>query len=338
MVMTANVTAPNTNVENGLRPLNLRTDLGQLADLIELVFHDKMDESGRAAVREMRYMSNMGAGLAILNRLNQTALGLNQGYVWVEEGKLVGNASIYPAYWPADMGHAWIIANVGVHPVYQRRGIARQMMHACLQMIRDLGGTDAILQVDYDNHGAIKLYDNLGFKRKRTFNTWWRSALAPLPSAYSNDRLHITRRRYGEWRAEYDLVAQVRPNSRGGIGWLKPLHRRDFRPSLLRQLASLFSLNSFERLIIRSDDDDLILASLWIESGLMKSRTRLTLFAQPEHHAHYSDALLNNALRRFQSGGFVLEHPHDDTGASRLLQKYGFRADRTVWYMHRRLI
>lgn len=49
-----------TNPDPHIRPVNLRTDLPTLADLIELVFAPTMDESGRAAIREMRYMSRMG--------------------------------------------------------------------------------------------------------------------------------------------------------------------------------------------------------------------------------------------------------------------------------------
>jgi hypothetical protein len=51
---------------NGLRPINLRTDLAPLADLIEIVFASSMDASGKSAIREMRYLSKIGAGLGFL--------------------------------------------------------------------------------------------------------------------------------------------------------------------------------------------------------------------------------------------------------------------------------
>ena len=41
-----------SEISQGLRPVNVRTDLAQLADLMEITFHDTMDESGRAAIRE----------------------------------------------------------------------------------------------------------------------------------------------------------------------------------------------------------------------------------------------------------------------------------------------
>ena len=91
---------------NGLRPINLRTGVSPLADLIELVFADNMDSGGRAALREMRAMSRMGPGLRILSHLNDIAAGVHQGFVWIADGKLVGNVSVYPAQWPAGLGSA----------------------------------------------------------------------------------------------------------------------------------------------------------------------------------------------------------------------------------------
>jgi len=149
---------------DGLRPINLRTDLGSLADLIELAFADSMDGGGRAAVREMRYLSKMGVGLSILSSMNDLVQGISMGFVWVAGGRLVGNVSVYPANWPAELGKTWIIANVAVHPDYQRQGIATQLMQASMDMIREQGGKLAILQVDMDNYTARRLYTRLGFR------------------------------------------------------------------------------------------------------------------------------------------------------------------------------
>ena len=89
---------------DGVRPVNLRTDLRPLADLIELVFADSMDSSGRSAIREMRYLSSLGYGLKLIARLNELALGISLGFVYVLDGKLVGNVSVYPANYPVGFG------------------------------------------------------------------------------------------------------------------------------------------------------------------------------------------------------------------------------------------
>lgn len=66
-----------SNVSAGLRPVNLRTDLAPLADLIELAFADSMDNSGRAAIREMRTLSRVAPGLGALLNVNEVAPGVD---------------------------------------------------------------------------------------------------------------------------------------------------------------------------------------------------------------------------------------------------------------------
>ena len=134
-------------VADGVRPVNLRSDLRPLADLIELVFADSMDNSGRAAVREMRLLSRIGVGLGLLARMNEMALGISMGFVYVKDGRLAGNVSLYPARYPADLGETWILANVGVHPDYRRGGIADALMQASVDMVRQRGATRLVLQV-----------------------------------------------------------------------------------------------------------------------------------------------------------------------------------------------
>lgn len=330
--MTSVSAPPMTNSVSGdgLRPVNLRTDLAALADLIELVFAPNMDENGRAAIREMRYLSRMGVGLSLLGRMNEMTLGISLGYVWIADGRLVGNTSIYPANWPPDLGSAWIIANVAVHPDYQGRGIAHRLMEASLGMIRERGGTDAILQVDIHNERAIPIYDRFGFIKERAWTTWWRNALpgAPPPDPVS---YHITRRRPSEWRQEYALAQRVRPAEQGGIGWLKPIHPSQFHRSIWRQISDWFSMGGLERLVIRDSHSEDLLASLWVETGIASSRARFTLLAEPLHDVIH--ALLSFGRRRFYSHNIVLEHPDDDSIANEILRELRFRKERTVWHM-----
>lgn len=319
---------------DGLRPINLRTDLAPLADLIELVFADNMDSSGRAALREMRMMSRIGVGLNVLSRMNDMALGINLGYVWIEDGKLIGNVSVYPANWPRDLGSAWIIANVGVHPDYQRRGIARKLMLASLEMIQNRRGDTAILQVDHLNEAAKNLYLSLGFIEEGAWTMFRRSGLSRLTPELNPVPARIVHRRPAEWRSEYRLAQRVRPNTLGGLGWQRPLHPNLFRPGLLKWLDNLLNLRSLERLVIRSEDQREIVASMWVESAFGTS-TRLTLMVLPEFSGRlkYDDALINTVVRRFGTDSLLIEHPQDHTETPTLLEHYRFQPQRTVIHM-----
>jgi ribosomal protein S18 acetylase RimI-like enzyme len=320
----------------GLRPINLRTDLAQLADLIEQVFADSMDSGGRSALREMRYLSRMGPGLRLLSSLNDLTLGINMGYVWIANGRLVGNVSIYPADWPRQLGSAWIVANVGVHPDYQGRGIARQLMNASLELIRQRGGQTAILQVDVDNHRARGLYRSLNFIEERAWTTWRRPGSLRPPEASTSANTFIRRRRRREWKDELALARRIRSQAQGGLGWLRPLHPDQFRHSLAQTLSNWINLRGVERLVIRSANDNRLLASLWIETGLA-SKTRLTLLIDPLFRGIYDDVLLNTAVRRFGRATLTIEHPGDDFVTSEVLEKYHFFPQRQVIHMRREL-
>jgi ribosomal protein S18 acetylase RimI-like enzyme len=336
-VVSIGVTPSQGSAFSGMRPINLATDLAQLADLIEIAFADSMDSGGRAALREMRLMSRVGAGLTVVSRLNEMALGVNMGYVWIENGKLVGNVSIYPANWPRELGSAWIIANVAVHPDYRRQGIARQLMNASLEMLQLRGGKIAILQVDADNDRAQALYSRLGFRPERNWTTWRRTAgtRSPLPvdlRGQESDNVTISNRQAGEWRTEYALARSVRPAERGGIGWLRPLHPSLFRRGFTRWINDLLNLKSIERLVVRQPETRQLLASLWIERGL-GSTTQLTLLNPPDLSQVYLEALLSSAIRRFEHRAISIEHPEDDTVVLNLLQRYRFHRQRSIMHM-----
>lgn len=319
---------------DGLRPVNLRTDLSPLADLIELVFADSMDQGGAAAVRELRALSRMGPGLSLLSGVNDLLQGIGLGYVWLADGQLVGNVSVYPANWPRGLGSVWIIANVGVHPDFRGRGIATRLMRAAMDMIRQRGGTAAVLQVDADNMVARRLYQRLGFRDERGF-TLWRRAGAARPPALSGPQVFIAHRRPGEWRAEYALAQRVRPAERGGIGWQRPLHTAFFNPPLSRRLLDWFNLRTVERLVIRSEDQARLLAVLWIEQAAMATSVQLTLLVDPAYAGVYDDVLLHLAARRFggRRSALLIEHPTDESTTAEVLQRYAFRPQRQVVHM-----
>lgn len=324
----------STDKDNGIRPINLQTDLASLADLIELVFAESMDSGGRAALREMRYLSKMGPGLRVLSRMNELAMGISLGFVWVVDGRLVGNVSVYPANWPADMGSAWIIANVGVHPDFQRRGIAHQLMQASMEMIRQRKGRAAILQVDYDNDTAVRLYERLGFIQERAWTTWQRRGSSRMPPALppQAENLYIRHRRRGEWREEMALAQRLRPAERGGLGWLRPFHVSFFRKPLMKKLGDWLNLRGTERLVIRPGEDAQLRASVWVDNALA-GKTRLTLLIDPLMQGIYDEALLNYVIRRFGRSTLLIEHPRDDDAMRETLSRYQFMPQRNVIHM-----
>ena len=325
--------ASTAAADKGLRPVNLRTDLRPLADLIELVFADSMDSAGRSAIREMRYLSHMGYGLKLIARLNDLALGISLGFVYIMDGKLVGNVSVYPAQYPKEMGETWILANVAVHPDYRRRGIAQSLVAASLDMIRRRAGARVILQVSYDNVPAQRLYERLGFLYERAWRVWRRSGFVLSPAA-EPPGLSVSHLNGNEWAAEFALAQSARPNRQGGIGWLKPVHRAAFYCPWWKRLLSLMSLSGAERLVIRDESARAIVASCWLERAMGFSSVRGWLFVSPQvDHRACTESLLDYVVSRNERSSIQFEHPQDDAIANELFKHHRFMVNRELWHM-----
>lgn len=315
--------------KNGIRPVAVRYDLRQIADLIELCFADRMDRSGQMAIAEMRSMANLGVLLYGLQAMDKLLRGIVQGFVWEEDGHIVGNVSLYRA------GHsnAWVIANVAVHPDYRGRGLGYQLCAAALERIVEFGGSQAILQVDEDNPPAVNIYEQLGFVQQRTFVRWFwgqgNRVAKPLP-----DMPKITYAALHDWRAVYALAQRLRPDALGGLGWLRPTHESVFRPSLGRSLGRLFSPSSKETWVIRGQENPLD-AIMFTESSFGASSIRFDLLVHPDKQGQLELFLLNYLLRRAGHSlrGAYTDHPADDFATTELLQRHNFQHKRALIHM-----
>ncbi len=56
------------------------------------------------------------------------------------------------------------ISTIAVHPEHRRQGYGRWIMASALRKACDLGASMASLEVRESNHGAIALYESLGFQ------------------------------------------------------------------------------------------------------------------------------------------------------------------------------
>lgn len=59
---------------------------------------------------------------------------------------------------------AWHVMNVAVDEPYRRRGVARLMLETLLAETEGDGTRGHTLEVRVSNHGAIRLYEDLGFR------------------------------------------------------------------------------------------------------------------------------------------------------------------------------
>jgi ribosomal protein S18 acetylase RimI-like enzyme len=187
------------DADGHIRPFQLYRDLGDLATLIEAAFGSELRDARSQIVRDMRQMALMGPLLLAAG----SAVAPFAGFVWIEDGWLVGNVSYgrEPGIIPTCS-----ISNVAVMPEYRGRGIAGRLLDTTLDHLRREGCRRVFLEVRADNEAAKSLYRRRGFAVYDTVHeqflpgTAWPVILGPMRRAAASPpsrALHRVRARDG---------------------------------------------------------------------------------------------------------------------------------------------
>ncbi len=224
----------NTTRSGQLRPFDVRRDLTHVADLIEQCFADTLDPEGQRYLQQMRSAAGNPGYLQWMSfAAERTSLPLN-GYVWEEDGKVVGNLTLIPSF---GIGRRYyLIANVATHPDYRRRGIARQLTTRAVEHARQRGAQAAWLHVRAENAGAIALYTAIGFVERARRTTWQcnePSGLDPVLKPEVSWRvsapsdLTIGKRLERDWPSQKAWLETIYPRN---VTWHLPIRLRALHP------------------------------------------------------------------------------------------------------------
>ena len=216
-----------------VRPLNVIRDLSAVADLIELCFSTTMDNEGQRYLSDMRRASRDDSFLHWASRMTETTSLPLTGYVWEQDGRIIGNASLIPF---RDKGkRVYLIANVAVHPDYRRRGIAHILTERSMKHAQAKKAAAIWLHVRDDNLGAISLYEKLGFQEISRRTTWYtRTDLYP-PKV--NTDIEIVPRHARFWPLQQDWLSRLYPDA---LSWYHSWNFAPLRPGLTGWLYLLF--------------------------------------------------------------------------------------------------
>jgi len=242
-----------------MRSLNVLRDLSAVADLIELCFSPTMDHEGQRYLSDMRRASHDDGFLRWANHMAETTSLPLTGYVWEENEKIVGNASLIPFRDKGKRVH--LIANVAVHPDHRRRGIARLLTERTMHHARDKKSTAIWLHVRDDNPGAIKLYADLGFQEAARRTAWTATHDPSLPAPDSD--IQIVSRHPRFWPQQQDWLRRLYPET---LAWYHSWNFTSLKPGFLNWLY-LF-LNDFSVQQWAAVRGDALLAALtWMPQG-----------------------------------------------------------------------
>jgi GNAT superfamily N-acetyltransferase len=316
------VTVPSSPPTRRLRPLNVMRDLPAVADLLEICFHDSLDSGGRRTVRQMRRAGGDPRFLNWATRAAETISMPLTGYVWEQDGRIVGNVSLVP--FPQGRQRLYLLANIAVHPDYRRRGLARLLTeqavaHACRHRAAAIW-----LQVREDNPAAVALYSRLGF-RERSRRTTWRAEGGYRAAEAHGTGITVSPRRRGHWAQQRLWLERLYPDE---LVWYDIVHWETFGPGLRHWLHLLFVEADLRQWAALKGNELLATLSWLPRAGQAHA---LWLAGPPEASAGAVTALLVQARRSLAPGRKLsLDLPAGEFKDALLAA--GFSAERTqIW-------
>jgi ribosomal protein S18 acetylase RimI-like enzyme len=225
-----------------LRAFNIKDDLDIMIPLIKAAFHypendtwNLSPEEITSLVDDFSVMRKIYPILQVGGLFNPTFKSVMRGYIWEEAGQAMGLVNLSP------MGldnQTWVIGNVAVLPEHRRKGIARQLIQAALDLARQHQIKNVVLEVISHNLPAVKLYENKGFEIYTQLAQLNRDAtlaapsLPALPEDYRTETYSVH-----DWEARNTLMKNITPPK---VQQYEPIGHKKFYKSLPMRLFRSF--------------------------------------------------------------------------------------------------
>jgi ribosomal protein S18 acetylase RimI-like enzyme len=333
MVVTA--TGDTTwQAQGRLRPMDPARDLKTIADLIADAFADELDERGRAALRELRWMGRLSPFVWWWSQADPSFEDTFNGFVWEvpsPTGKglqVVGNVSLSRA--PGSR-HRYILCNIVVQDAYQGQAIGRRLTEAAIAEARDLGGEGVVLQVYQGNLPALQLYTSLGLQEVAAEIELQLEAIQSVAVLDAPGYL-LRPWRTADGEAIYQLARSTIPSAQQ---WLRPVKLGDYQlsgwPRLGQWVAGRLAGQEIYRLTVLRDDQQV--AMMAVTAAFRRGDHRLSLLVHPDHAGQVEAALVSRALNMLPAIPprpirVTLDKSH--TAARKVLRDYGFVEQRVL--------
>jgi ribosomal-protein-alanine N-acetyltransferase len=310
----------------GIRPFSARTDLYGVARLLEEAFRGEHN----FPFANFPLMREIGIVMWTLNYA-PTFPETFEGFVWIEDGKIVGNATL-----TADLarGNRYYISNVAVKREYQRRGIARELMRASLEHVRRQHAASVLLNVRPQNEGAIRLYQDLGFTQLEMRGQW---TLAMLPLHFSP--LQITGLRPLGWKDTRVVAELLRAATPANVQPFRP------RPSefeiaweerFVEFIGESFIGRTTQRWVLERDRR--IAALLLVRGQHLAGTHQIAIETHPDFRGRVEDELIRAAWQELEK--FPAREIRADASSTypeliTALERHGFRFSSGMTLMER---
>ncbi len=337
MVVTTAETSPPW--QGRLRPLEPVRDLREVSRLISEAFASDMDERGRTALRELRWMARLSPLVWWLSQADPEFRDAFRGFVWEVPdpgglgARVVGNVNVNRA--PGSR-QWYIVCNVVVAPEYRNQGIGRQLTAAAIDEAAGLGAQGTLLQVHRNNDAAMHLYVDLGFREVSGEAELWADEVPPAAVVQGVD-YQVQAYKPSDGGKLYEMARGAVPLEQQ---WIRPLQQQDYAPDalsrLVRRTGELFASQKTYRLVASSGPLPVAYAAVTASFG--RRPHQIKLLVRPEHAGRVETSLLSRALHMLAAAPVRPVQATlytNDLAALKVLRSYGFKERRALLTMRR---
>lgn len=319
----------------GLRPLDPRKDLNQVADLIEEAFGSELEPGGIAALRDLRMLSRMGPLVGLMARSDPYLEDVLGGFVWIEDNRVVGNVTLQRL---DTYGSRWQIANVAVSRNYRGHGIGRALVASAIERIQERQGNWAVLQVRIDNDIARGLYERLDFV-PLTQDVILKLDQVPRDQPMADPPARLRPYHHSEWQARYTLEAASRTDL---AKWWRPVRSHQFIQTSESRLGETLwewvGRNRAQRWVVEGDHG--FAAWLMIDARRWEGVHQIECTVHPSCRGQLEQQLIDFALGKLASyppWPVRIEHQGEHTQMMAALARSGFQVVRNHLAMRRKI-
>jgi ribosomal protein S18 acetylase RimI-like enzyme len=311
---------------HGLRRFDVMRDLGQVADLMRIAFIEELGPSEIDMLREMRALQALAPLLWLTSRMSSELQDSFSGFVWIENGRVVGNVTVTRTRLDT---RVWLISNVAVDPAYRRRGIARELMRAVIDWARECGIHGVYLQVRQANTAAQSLYRQLGFVLLDSITELRLARIVPIGTPLAARNFELKPWDGQSRKHAYELAKATVPEM-----WQKfqPIRISDFKLSGLPERI-------FKRLLGQQSYGSAVLANgryaafVRVHAGRSGGTHQIELMVRPDWRGRVENCLVSCALALLQTIAnrpVLAEVPTEHVAAIEALHYHGFSTVRSL--------
>jgi ribosomal protein S18 acetylase RimI-like enzyme len=316
-----------TTTDPHVRQIDPWRDGRAIANLLETAFNAEIDPNGERLIHSLR---NYGVMEAL-------SYGFGTGFVWVEDGAVVANASIQRNFF---RHNTWIIGNVATHTAFRNRGIGRAVVEACIRHAAAHGAHYVALQVDVTNPPALHLYEKIGFDHLGEVTHFVRPPVRVEPIATQTDAgvrsdstgVVLRKAGWSDRSAIWDLRRLSIPDE---FTFAEPFDGHTYRLGLRWSFVNALNGNP-EQWWVAERANKYIIGAARTRINYDAPHHQIELLLGPEATAQQALALLEQGLWRFDRYlskpiSAAQARPHDTVRTA--FRAAGFQPTRTLAHM-----